>query len=174
VTAVIGVWAVVDQRANTERVTQALESTRADLTSTEADLNKVKAEKEALSKVSFPAFLEQYNGHVATLKTATEAYDKAKPAKGVNIAGSDAASMLVHAESDLYGSIDNFTDFIDLWRQVAELFNKMLDGNVTQLKDFRRVNNTTDVHDMAWRIIRDAPNLAEPLRTKLDSLRASP
>jgi hypothetical protein len=170
----IGIWAVLDQRENTDRLAQQLQSTQSTLSATQADLSKARAENDALSSISLESFLNKYNAHVATLKTATEAYEKAKAAKGANISGSDAAGTLAHAQNDLYTATDNFTDFVDRWRSIADLLNRMLDGNVTQLKNSRRENNADDVHDAARRIINSAPDLAAPLRVALDRLKSAP
>jgi hypothetical protein len=162
-------FAFIDAKASNEKLVDAVNQ----LNVTQTDLGKARADNEALEGISLPGFLKQYDAHITTLKTATEAYDTAKVAKGADIPGSDAASELVHAESELYAEVDNFTDFVDRWRKVRDVFDKMLDGNVTQLKNLRRVNNTVDVNEMARRIIKEAPDLAEPLRIVIDGLKAA-
>ena len=164
ITAAIGVWQVLDARADSEILRGALQSK-------EVDLDNARAENDALTTVSLPGFLEKYNAHVDLLKRASEAYEKAKIAKGANVSGTAAYEALTRAENDLYAASDSFTDFIKLWRDVAEVFNKLLDGNATQLENSRRENNAEDVNSAAHRIVRSAPDLAEPLRVALDRLK---
>jgi hypothetical protein len=164
ITAAIGVWQVLDARADSEILREALQSK-------EVDLGNARAENDALTTVSLPGFLEKYNAHVDLLKRASEAYEKAKTAKGANVSGTAAYEALTRAENDLYAASDSFTDFIKLWRDVAEVFNKLLNGNATQLENSRRENNAEDVNSAAHRIVRSAPDLAEPLRVALDRLK---
>jgi hypothetical protein len=49
----------------------------------------------------------------------------------------------------------------------------MLNGNVKQLEGFRRENNIIDVHDMARRIVRSAPDLASALNVVVEGLKAT-
>ena len=163
VAIVVGAWQVFDARSETELVTQALRSK-------EAELSKALADNNALSTVSLPGFLLRYNEHISDLKKASDAYEKAKTAKGVNVSGSEAAAALTHAENELFAATDEFTDYMDRWRMVAQSLNNLLDGNVTQLENSRRENNSDDVSAAAQRIIRSAPDLAAPLRVALDRL----
>ena len=142
--------------------------------STQKALDASQAENDALSSISLEGFLQKYNAYVATLKAAAEAYEIAKATKGSDIAGSDAAGSLSNAESKLYAATDNFTDFVERWRAVAEPLNKMLDGNVTKLENSRRENNANDVHAAARQIVNSAPDLATPLRLALDRLKPAP
>jgi hypothetical protein len=151
IVAGIGIWAVLDQRANTDRLAQELQSTQAALSTTQAALSTTQAENDALSSISLESFLSQYNAHVSRLKTAVDRYEKAKTAKGANVTGSDPAGALTHAEAELCAVSDNFTDFIHRWGLIAELLDKMLDGNVHKLENSRRENNTVDVDAMANR-----------------------
>jgi hypothetical protein len=164
VTIVIGAWQVFDARSDTDRVTQALQSK-------EDDLNKAQADNDALMIVSLPGFLQKYDAHIDLLKRASDVYEKAKGAKGVNISGSEAANALTRAEDELYEVTDSFTDYIQRWREVAKTLNNLLDGNVTELENSRRENNPDDVDAMARRIVRAAPDLATPLRVALDKLK---
>jgi type II secretory pathway pseudopilin PulG len=164
VTAAIGAWQVFDARADAEMLRQSLQSN-------ELELDQARAENDALTSISLPGFLQKYNAHVDLLKRASEAYEKAKAAKGATVSGSAASEALKRAENDLYAASDGFTDFIKLWRDVAEVFNKMLDGNATQLENSRRENNAEDVSSAAHRIVTSAPDLAEPLRLALDRLK---
>jgi hypothetical protein len=170
VVAGIGIWAVVDARDNEENIKALTHQ----LQSTQEALDTARAENAAVPSVSLDTFLRQYNAHVAKLKTAAEAYEAAKAAKGSDVVGSDAAGALAGARNELYAATDNFTHFVDLWRAVAEPFNKLLDGNATQLEKSRREDNADDVHDAARRIVNSAPDLAAPLRVALDKLKSPP
>jgi hypothetical protein len=171
VTAAVGVWQVYDARSDAEVISQALRSTREELSKTQADLTKAQAENDALTTVSLPGFLQRYDAHIADLKKASETFEKAKTAKGVNISGSDAAGALTRAEKELIAACDKFTDYVDRWRVVSKSVDNLLDGNVTQLENARRENNSEGVSAMANRIVNAAPDLATPLRVALDNLK---
>lgn len=167
----VSAYGVIDQhqiavssQADAERLTRALESTQTALTNAQA-------ENEALSSVSLDTFLQQYNKHMERLQKASDAYEKAKSAKGANIPGSDAAGALARAEQDLNDVSDSFTDFTRLWHDVAQIFAKMLDGNTQELEDLRRQHNADGVDAAARRIVRSAPDLAPALRVALDNVR---
>ena len=153
-TVAVAVWAVLDARDNAAKIVDAL--TR-QLQSTQNALDASEAEKAAVESVSLEGFLKQYNAHVAALNKAAAAYDEAAKvaaANASNIAGSDRAGALTGARSELYAAADNFTHFVNLWRAVAEPFNKMLDGDATQLGNSRREDNAADVSAAAHRIVR--------------------
>ena len=160
----IAVWQVFDARANKESLAHELQSKQ-------TDLNKAQTDNDALLNLGFPGFLQKYDAHIAELKSASDTYEKAKTAKGVNISGSEAANALIRAANELTAASDSFTDFTKLWREVAEVFNKMLDGNATQLENARRENNIADADTTARRIVKAAPDLAAPLRVALDKLK---
>jgi hypothetical protein len=171
VAAGIGIWAAFDARDNAENIKAALTH---QLQSTQEALDTARAENAAVASVSLDTFLRQYNAHVAKLKTAAQAYEAAKAAKGSDVVGSDAAGAVAGARNELYAATDTFTHFVDLWRAVAEPFNILLDGNATQLENSRREDNANDVHDAARRIVNSAPDLAAPLRVALDKLKSPP
>lgn len=164
--AAVGTWQVYEARSDAEMLTQALQSTRADLSKARTDYN------ELLNR-SFPGFLQKFYAHVEELKKTSDAYEKAKNAKGADISGSEAAKALAQAITDLNAASDSFTNFRNLWREVAEIFNRMLDGNITQLENSRRENNVDDVDAAARKIVKEAPDLATPLRLALDKLKPS-
>jgi hypothetical protein len=157
VTAAIGVWQVYDARSDAEIVRQALGAK-------EAELTEAQSANDALTTISLPGFLQKYDAHIAELKKASSAYEKAKTAKGVNISGSDQAGALASAEKELNAACDKFTDYVDRWRVVAQSLNNLLDGNVTHLENSRRENNPGDISAAANRIINAAPDLATPFR----------
>lgn len=163
----IAVWAVLDQRANTDKLAQELQSTN-------TALQEAIAEKDALANMSLPGFLDKFNAHAATLKSTADAYEEAKAVKGADIPDFDAGRALTHAANELYKATDSFTDFIGRWRSAAQLLNKMLDGNATQLENSRRENDADGVHEAALRIVNSAPDLAAPLRMALDRLKVAP
>jgi hypothetical protein len=151
-------------QASVDRLTQQLQGSQTALT-------KAQAENAALENISVPNFLRKYNEHIAELKAAVDAYDKAKVAKGSNVPGSNAAVALTHARERLNPVSDSFTDFIDRWRPLAAQLDQILDGNVKQLENSRRENNAEDVDAMAHRIINSAPDLGSALRTAVDSVK---
>jgi hypothetical protein len=150
---------------------QSQATAQADLDRAQAAIEKARAENAALMTISLPGFLQTYNFHIQELRVTAEAFEKAKGAKGADIPGSEAANKLARAENDLFVATDIFTDFVDRWRAVAQSVDKLLDGNVTQLKNSRSENNTADVDAVAQRIVREAPDLATPLRVALDKLK---
>ena len=162
--------AAIDMRASADRLAQQLRSTQ-------IALDKANMENAALEHVSLPGLFRQYDAHIAMLRTAadadTDVYETVKNDEGKKETGSDAAFALLQAESNLYVATDNFTDFVDRWRVNVDLLNKMLDGNVTQLKRSRDENNIADVRDMAQRIVRDASTLETPLRAAIDALKSA-
>ena len=163
----IAVYAVLDQRANTDRLAQELQSTR-------TELHKVLAANESLEKVSLEGLLKRYNALVADLKAAADAYEAARATKGSQDAKSQAGAALARAENKLYDAADNFTDFVNKWRMVNMLVSELLDGNATQLDASRREIHADEVDAVAQRIVRSAPNLAEPLRVAIERLQAAP
>jgi hypothetical protein len=171
---VVAIGFGLDQHWADEKIvaalTQQLQSSQKDLKASQEDLKASQAENAALSSVSLDTFLRQYNAHVAALKTAAEAYEAAKAAKGSDRVYALMA-VVTAARDKLYTATDDFTDYVDRWRLAAELLNKMLDGNVTQLENSRREDNADGVHDAVRRIVRSAPDLATPLRVALDKLR---
>ena len=166
----VAVWAAFDARDNADKITAAF--TR-DLQSTQTALDTSQAEKAAVESVSLETFLKQYTAHVSALNTAGAVYEEAAKVAAAN-RSSDTAGALARARNELYAAADNFTHFVDLWRTVAEPFDKLLDGNVTQLGNSRREDNAADVSDAMRRIVRSAPDLATPLRVALDRLRRAP
>ena len=171
----MGGW---DAHSGSEKIVAALTQ---QLRSTQTALDASQAEKAAVESVSLETFLKQYNAHVVALTAAVAAYERAAKsaaAKGLIIgsalASGDTAGALAGARNELYAAADNFTHFVDLWRAVAEPFNKLLDGNVTALENSRREDNAADVSAAMQRIVRSAPDLATPLRVALDRLRRSP
>ena len=165
---VVAIGVGLDQHWADEKIIYALNQS---LQTTQTALEASQAENAAVSSVSLDTFLQQYNDHVATLKSAGETYEATKAAKGSDIVGSGGLAV---ARSTLYEAADNFADFVDRWRLGAETFNKMLDGNVTRLENSRRENTADGVHDAARRIVASAPDLATPLRAALDKLRPTP
>jgi hypothetical protein len=157
----IALWAAWDAHTGSEKIAAALQAKQ------EA-LDASQAENAALSSVSLESFLQKYNAHVAALSTAVEAYEMAAKHAATN---NDADGTLATARNDLYAATDDFTHFIDLWRAVAEPFNKLLDGNVTALENSKREDNAADVSAAAQRIVRSASDLATPLRVALDKLK---
>ena len=142
---------------------------------TQIALEKANMENAALKAVSPPGFLQQYDARIAALKTAADAdaevYDTVKKGKGKK--ETEVAFALLQTESDLYGATDSLTSFLDRWRVVAGLLNKMLNENITQLESSRNENNLADVRDMTQRVIRDAPDHEARLRAAIDSLKSS-
>jgi hypothetical protein len=165
---VVAIGVGLDQHWADEKIIYALNQS---LQTTQTALEASQAENAAVSSVSLDTFLQQYNDHVATLKSAGETYDATKAAKGSDIVGSGGLAV---ARSTLYEAADNFADFVDRWRLAAEAFNKMLDGSVTRLENSRRENTADGVHDAARRVVSSAPDLATPLRVALDKLRPAP
>jgi hypothetical protein len=163
-TVAVAVWAVIDARDNADKIVATLKQ------SNQANLEKAQAENAAVASVSLDIFLRQYNAYVAAMKTAADAFEAAKAAKGSDRVYALMAAVTV-ARDKLYTATDNFTDYVDRWRLAAELLNKMLDGNVTHLENSRREDNADSVHDAARRIVSSAPDLAAPLRVALDRLK---
>ena len=168
--AVISIFTNVNQYIGNTKEQAGAEAA---LLEKQADLDKMQAGNAALMSVSLQGFLQTYNAHVNELRLTADAFEKAKVAKGSNIPGSNAAVALTRAQSDLNIATDIFTDFMDRWRDVAQSLGPMLDGNVAQLENSRRENNTDEVSAMAHRIVRSAPDLATPLRVALDKLKPS-
>ena len=166
--AIVSIFSNIDQYISN---TNAQASAQAALLEKQADLDKIQAGNAALISVSLPGFLQTYNAHVNELRLAADAFEKAKTAKGANIAGSDAARVLTSAQTNLNAATDIFTDFIDRWRGVAQSLGPLLDGNVTQLENSRRENNIDDISAVAHRIVRSSPDLATPLRVAMDKLK---
>jgi hypothetical protein len=174
----IAIWAGLDAHWADDKIIAALTQ---DLQSTQKLLDTSQAEKAAVESVSLEAFLKQYKAHVGALNAAVAAYDEAAKvaaAKGLIVgsalAPGDTAGALAGARNDLYAATDKFTHFVTIWRAVAEPFNKLLDGNATQLENSRREDNAADVSAAVHRIVSAAPDLATPLRVALDKLKAAP
>jgi hypothetical protein len=168
------VYGIYDQHQIAVDARARADEFKAALTASQTENSRLRAEKAALASVSLQNILDQYNFRAAALKSAAYAYEKAKAAKVMKIPGLGAGAALTLAEHDLYAAADDFITFKNRWREVAELFNKMLDGNATLMENSRRENNADAVHDAALRIISTSPEVAEPLRIKLDSLKSSP
>jgi hypothetical protein len=86
IAAVISIFANVSQYIVNNKAQASADLV---LASKQQELNKEREDKSALENMSVPGFLRQYDAHVAELKSAADAYDKAKSAKGSNIIGSD-------------------------------------------------------------------------------------
>ena len=174
---VVAIGVGLDQHWADDKIIAALTQ---DLQSTQNALNTSQAEKAAVESVSLETFLQKYNAHVDALNTAVAVYDEAAKvaaAKGLIVGSALApgdAAALAGARAELDAATDNFTHFVELWRAVAEPFNKLLDGNVTALENSRREDNAADVSAAVHKIVRSAPDLATPLRVALDRLRRTP
>jgi hypothetical protein len=169
----IAIWAGLDAHWADDKIIAALTQ---DLQSTQKLLDTSQAEKAAVESVSLEAFLKQYKAHVGALNAAVAAYDEAAKvaaAKGLIVGSALAPGDTAGARNELYAAADKFTHFVTIWRAVAEPFNKLLDGNATQLENSRREDNAADVSAAVHRIVSAAPDLATPLRVALDKLKAA-
>ena len=164
-------YAIYDQRQNTTRLDDRIQELGGQVGSLQQRNQEVQKLLDQQLQISPETFLKRYDELVAELKTASDAYEKARAAKGANIPGSDAAGTLEGARNRLNKFADQFTTFIDRWRLVVEPLSKLLDGNVTRLENSRRENNSDDVDETSRRIINSAPDLATPLRIQLDKMK---
>ena len=164
-------YAIYDQRQNTTNLGDQIRDLGGQVGSLQQRNQEVQKLLDQQLQISPETFLKRYDELIAQLKTASDAYETARAAKGANIPGSDAAGTFEGARTRLNESADRFTTFIDRWRLVVEPLSKLLDGNVTRLEDLRRENNSDDVNETARRIINSAPDLATPLRIQLDKMK---
>lgn len=166
--AIVTILAYIEQHVASNA---ALASAQTDLEKKQVAIDKAQAENAALMTISLPGFLQTYNSHVDELKLTADAFEKANAAKEADIPGSEAANKVARAKNDLFIATDIFTDFVGRWREVAQSIDQLLDGNVTKLKNSRSENNTGDVDAIARRIVREAPDLATPLRVALEKFK---
>ena len=77
---VVAIGVGLDQHWADEKIIYALNQS---LQTTQTALDTSKAEKAAVSSVSLDTFLQQYNDHVAALKSAGEAYEDCEGRQGI-------------------------------------------------------------------------------------------
>lgn len=134
--AVASILGVIDQHIAANKAQANADESNAALASRQADLEKAQAENAALMTISLPGFLQTYNFHIEELRLTTDAFEKAKAAKGAEIPRSDAASKAARAQSDLFAATDIFTDFVDRWRAVAQSVDQLLGRKRHETKKF--------------------------------------
>jgi hypothetical protein len=157
----VGVWAVLDQRDNTQKIVDALTTENKQLAE---QVSKERAEKERLAKISPERLLYEYNLHLSELQKAAEAYEAAK---NVPQNREGAAARKAAAERQLYAAVDAFTRFISLWRGVAAVLDKLLDGNVMMLDQARQHMVPDDVQKSIDILRKTFPDLREAFGRQL-------
>ena len=121
-TIVVAIWAIVDARANAQKVVDAVNEQG----SLEKQLEKTRTERDNLSKISLDRVFYDYNRYLGDVQKAVAAYDSAKRVPA-NKEG--ATAKKAEAERQLYVAVDAFYTFIKEWRGISNGLNSVLDGN---------------------------------------------